>query len=459
MDDASFFNSESANSVKINNINLFLLLVFLSFFSANAQQAKLAAGPMPCYTEKREVLIWLQTSSTARVSLQYYPADNISEKITSDEIITTASDGFTARIILKRLDPGKTYNYDLYINGVKTEKPWKFSFKTQKLWEWREDAPDFSFITGSCAYVNEETYDRPGTPYGGDYGIYEKIAANKGDFMLWLGDNVYLREAEWATRDGMIYRYSHTRALPEMQQMLASMHHYAIWDDHDFGPDDSDRSWRNKADALDVFKMFWGNPTYGVEGKPGITTSFRYSDAEFFLLDNRYYRTPNNRKTGERTVLGEHQREWLIDALAKSNATFKFICMGGQFLNPVARFENYANFEEERKWLLDHILAEGIKGVIFLTGDRHSSEVDVMPREGSYPLHEFTISTFSAGASNSAIKEENYFRKEGTLFTERNFAKISITGKKKERVLTCKLFDKNGIEKWSYSIKESELGK
>lgn len=456
---ASFLNNDSTNSMKIHSLKL-LLVLFSAFYSvASAQTALLASGPMPCYSEKREVLIWLQTTSAARVSLLYHVADNPSEKISSEEIETNVSEGFTASFILKRLIPGKTYDYDILINGQRVEKPWKFSFKTQKLWEWREDAPDFSFITGSCAYVNEEEYDRPGKPYGGDYGIYEKIAANKGDFMLWLGDNVYLREAEWNTRDGMIYRYSHTRALPEMQQMLASMHHYAIWDDHDFGPDDSDRSWRNKADALEVFKLFWGNPTYGIDGRPGITTSFGYSDVDFFLLDNRYNRTPNFRKTGERTVLGEAQREWLIDALVKSKATFKIICMGGQFLNPVAKFENYSIFPEERKWILDHIADEGISGVIFLTGDRHSSELDIMPREGNYPLHEFTISTFSAGASNYAINEENYFRKSGTLVTERNFAKFTVSGKKKERILTCTVFDKEGVEKWTYSIKESEVRK
>lgn len=67
-----------------------------------------------------------------------------------------------------------------------------------------------------------------------------------------------------------------------MQEMLSSMHHYAIWDDHDYGNNDSDRGWRNKQDALDVFKMFWGNPGYGIDGKPGVTTSFNYSDVEFF---------------------------------------------------------------------------------------------------------------------------------------------------------------------------------
>ncbi len=432
---------------------VFLFLISQTLYG---QQDQLASGPMPGYSEKREVLIWLQTRGTSKVYLEYSPVGQSSAVIRTEEISTSKS-GSTASFILKRLVPGTRYNYTVFIDGKEVAREYPFTFTTQKLWEWREDPPAFSFLTGSCAYINDEPYDRPGKPYGGDYRIFSNMAERGGDFMLWLGDNVYLREAEWSTRDGMIYRYSHTRALPEMQKLLASMHHYAIWDDHDYGPNDSDRGWRNKEDALDVFKMFWGNPTYGVEGKPGITTSFLWSDVEFFLLDNRYYRTPNKRKTGERTVLGEHQREWLIDELAGSNATFKIVAMGGQFLNPAKRFENYSNFEQERQWILDMIKEEGITGVIFLTGDRHSTELDIMPREGTYPLHEFTISTLSAGVSTSAEKDENPFRHPGTLVTERNYAKITVSGKSKERVLKCTVYNTDGVEKWNYSIPEKDL--
>ena len=34
--------------------------------------------------------------------------------------------------------------------------------QTQVLWDYRMDPPPFSFVTGSCAYINEAQYDRPG---------------------------------------------------------------------------------------------------------------------------------------------------------------------------------------------------------------------------------------------------------------------------------------------------------
>ena len=104
--------------------------------------------------------------------------------------------------------------------------------------EMADATPDFRFVIGSCAYINDPPYDRPGEPYGGEYEIFEQIAAQRPDFMIWLGDNVYLREPDWNSEAGILYRYTHTRSLPQLQKLLRICPHYAIWDDHDFGPND-----------------------------------------------------------------------------------------------------------------------------------------------------------------------------------------------------------------------------
>jgi len=86
-------------------------------------------------------------------------------------------------------------------------------------------------------------------------------------------------------------------------------------------------------------------------------------DADFFLLDNRTHRSPNRRKTGERTQLGEEQLQWLVDNLAASYATFKFVVIGGQVLSTSPTYESYSNygFDDERQRIIDYIYAENIK--------------------------------------------------------------------------------------------------
>jgi len=330
-------------------------------------------------------------------------------------------------------------------------------FQTQKLWKWRTDPPDVSFVIGSCSYVNEPKFDRPGKPYGNNFEIFNSINNKNPDFMLWLGDNTYLREPDWNSRTGFINRYSHTRALAELQPLLASTHHYATWDDHDFGPNNSDGSFWLKETASEIFKLFWGNPNYDVTGNGGITGFFQWGDLDFFLMDNRYHRTSNNNFTEDRQLLGKDQIDWLINALTFSQAPFKFIAIGGQVLSSGAVYENYATYPDERKYLLDKIREAKIEGVVFLDGDRHHTVLSKMHEsEDVYPLYDLTCSSLTAGTNNDDESYNKYSLKE-TLVSVNNFGMLSITGPAKDRQLSIKIFDKDGNELWKKLIKANDL--
>ncbi len=440
------------------NIMIILFLILVASSKSILSQELLQSGPMVGYSTMREVALWIQTKSPAKIKFIYWNIDDAKKKYSSREILTKESDAFTAQIAIDNLEPGQKYNYELFLNGKKMERPYQLKFQTQELWQWRKDAPEFSFVTGSCLYVNEPQYDRPGKPYGSDFEILKSIYDKQPDFMLWLGDNLYLREVDFDSWSGIIKRYTHDRSLPELQPVLGSMHHYAIWDDHDFGPNDSDRGYFLKDKTLEAFKMFWANPTYGINGKPGITTIFQWGDVDFFLLDDRYYRTPNDRKGIDTEMFGNEQIQWLIDNLVRSKAPFKIVATGGQILNPVEKdyLEIFNRFPKEKEKLLSLIRDEKISGVLFLTGDRHHSELTKLEREGDYPLYDFTISSFTAGISPGK-DEPNNLRVPGRISDEHNFAIFNVSGKTKNRVLKCTVYDVKGKELWDYSINENEL--
>jgi alkaline phosphatase D len=273
---------------------------------------------------------------------------------------------------------------------------------------------------------------------------------------VWGGDNVYTREADWNSRTGVFYRNTHSRSLPEMQPLLGSVHHYAIWDDHDYGPNDSDRSFALKNVTSEAFRLFWGNPNYIFEG--ACTGTFEWSDAQFFLLDDRWFRAPNNR-TDDRTYFGEAQINWLIDALILSKAPFKFIVTGGQVINSAALFENYAIYGEERARFLQKIADAKIPGVIFLTGDRHHTALHKLDRFGTYPLYDFTISPLTSGAGKPSEEEKKAQTfVDGTVVENtRNFGLFEITGPAKERVLKVTVYNAQNKPLWTREIKASEL--
>lgn len=442
----------------------------LSAEKSNAQQKLpnaaewLRSGPMLGHSEMTETEIWLQTKDARRAEIRFWKQGKPETARLSEAVKTSESGDFIARFNLSRLEFGTRYDYEVYLDGLRVQLPFDASFQTQKMWRWRtkseEEIPPFKIVFGSCAYINDADYDRPGTPYGGDYHIFKTIAAQKPDAMIWLGDNIYYREADWLNEDAMRYRYAHGRSLPEMQSLLASTHHYAIWDDHDFGPNNSDRAYRTREVSLKIFKDYWANSVYGTAETPGVFGKFEWNDVEFFMLDDRYYRTPHRAKeTGEKSMFGKAQMQWLKDSLLSSDAPFKIIANGTQMMSNFAPDEGFAQFPEERKELIDFIRENKIRGVLFITGDRHFAELIKHTENGLYPLYDFTSSPLTSGTFKPSKEEsENPQIVPGTLVTGvRNFGIIEATGTAKDRKLTLKIIDASGKQWWSRDILASEL--
>jgi alkaline phosphatase D len=440
---------------------LVFLFVFTTQFLVFSQNSLIQSGPMVGYCEMKEAVIWLQTNQKASVKIEYFATDNPKELFYSEVYTSSKEQGFTHHILLDQLEPGKKYNYQVIIDNKKVTLPYETSFSSKKLWQWREDAPDFTVAFGTCNYINEPSLDRPGKGYGNGNQIFESLTTKNPDIMIWGGDNIYLREADWDSKTGIYHRNTHTRSIKEIQPLLAKTQNFAIWDDHDYGPNDSDRSFYNKYVTQQAFKDFWANKFYGIDSnqKEGTFSTFNWGDAQFFLLDNRFFRSPNDRKTGERTVLGAIQLEWLIDALSSSNAPFKIIVIGGQVLNSAQVYENYSNYKEEKDKLLKEILDNKIKGVLFLSGDRHFTELSKMDRANTYPLYDWTVSPLTSGVVpfDKIEKEGNNNRIQGSVFNQNAFGVLSFSGNKENRQLKLTLFDNEGKELWQKVILKKEL--
>ena len=413
----------------------------------------------------RGATVWVQTEAPALVEVTTASGARGQAR--------TAHDG-TASVALFGMEPGETTTYTVRVDGEEVVTAYPLEITTQELWQWRTDPPTFTLALGSCYYDNDTPYDRPDRayadtlaftrPYGGPTTIFRSIARQRPNAMLWLGDNVYLREVDWWSPEGIDYRYAKSREAADLQPLLASTAHYATWDDHDFGPNDSDRSYIHKEAALETFKRFWPNPTYGASGVPGVFTQFEWGDAEVFLLDDRYHRAPNSAPANEREYLGAEQLRWLLDALTASRATFKIIANGGQILNPVQIFETYAAIAPvERAYFLEELRQRQIDGVVFLSGDRHHTELIRVERNGTYPLYDFTSSPLTAGASTYATREdspefENPVRVPGTLVAGvYNFGTLTFSGPREARTLTMKTFDAAGDLLWEHAINATDL--
>lgn len=446
---------------------VFFLLTFsfcIKFTFAQSNKS-LISGPWAGNVELRTAVIWLEVAPTVKsVSVKYYPASNNKEIRTVPYLGVLGKPFNPVKIELYGLEFGTSYNYEITLDGQKINLPFRTQFTTKDLWQYRKPVPDFSFLTGSCAYFNESKFDRPGKPYGGDSSIFETMADTKADFHLWLGDNWYTREVDYSSAWGLNYRASHDRSQPVLQKFMASMPQYAIWDDHDFGPNDAGKSYLLKDQSREIFNNYWLNPTAGEHGK-GIYTKISYGDADFFLTDDRSFRSEpdlNDTVDGNpnkfKTFLGTLQMEWLQNALLGSRATFKIIVTGSQVLNPLNKYECMQEYPYEYNELLNFLSDQKIAGVIFLTGDRHHSEIIKMQRASSYPLYDITVSPYTSGVSKVSGDElNNPYREPNTLVEAQNFGKISFTGKKGERTMKVEFLGTKGEKLGEWSVGESQL--
>ncbi len=354
--------------------------------------------------------------------------------------------GHTCTFQIAQLNPNTTYYYTV---SDKTFQSKKYTFKTQKLWQWREDPPNFRVAFGSCTYVNDPAFDRPGKAYGQTTAIFNSILADNPSAMIWGGDNVYFREGDWETSVDMAARYTHTRSEENIQKVLAGIPNYAVWDDHDFGPNDSDGSFQFKNESAAVFRQMWPNQGYAnvigaVYGKTTI------NDLDFFFLDNRFFRTPKL-KNNESQMLSKIQIDWLINALISSKASFKIVVVGSQILNSEAVFETFANHVLERNYLLQQIELNQIKNIVFLSGDRHFSECSILRTKNDIRIIDLTSSPLTS-KPYSDVKEINTNRIQNSIVTQQNYALLNVAGPLKARILNMELKDQNGLVLWNQTF-------
>jgi alkaline phosphatase D len=437
---------------------LIFSIVFVLFVcgrSAGQTPEILLSGPMASATGQDSTIIWLQTTQPATVSVKYR-AVNQPDFLTSG-LVHTQYDHL-AQVVLRNLTPDTEYQYELLLNGKPYPLPYTCSFKTAPhTFDWK----DFRFAAGSCAHVAGKAFDGI-TPFARpkklNHDLYRHLTCHQPDFMLWLGDNVYLREdeREYLHAEGIRYRYKHARSLPDLQPFMGSTSHYAIWDDHDYGYDNSEHDFPLKDTSLKVFRQYFPASADTSVHFTGITGRMRWADVEFFMLDDRFYR---NTQSNPSTMLGKAQIEWLKKQLKASDAPFKALLIGSEIFNFTHLGESVlVDFEKEIMDIFDYIVKEQITGVFVISGDRHYAEVNHYRPKGGYPIYEYCVSSLTSMPGLFLTWKRNPTRVGKLAYDKRNYGIFDVTGQTfEERKITLTIHNLKGKPVWKHEVKLSDL--
>lgn len=216
------------------------------------------------------------------------------------------------------------------------------------------------------------------------------------ELLLQIGDNTYGVKAQRIERSRA--KFLLQRQVPEYARVLSEVGVLAIWDDHDFAGNGSDRTTGPREASLALFRELFPNPGAGLPGTPGVFFSTRFGDVDLFFLDVRYYRSPaSDLDDASKEMLGEDQFGWLEGHLRASDAKLKLIASGST-LN--LSDDGWRTYTRDRARLV--ALTREVPGIVFLTGDLHRTEFHAWPAmafgAAGYPIMEIISSGIAVRA-------------------------------------------------------------
>ncbi len=314
------------------------------------------AGPMVGHVTDTEAHLWVKASNESALSFKIGEKSDLSDGRLVEGSDLNEDTSFTGKVVVEGLQPDTQYYYLPLLDGEPALLPPYPAFTTapEKGTE-RQLRVAFGSCVGNRGYHSAASFG-------------EMAARRNFDLLMMLGDNHYGN-----TTDPQLLTdyYFMLRTVDGFARISREKPVYAIWDDHDYGPNNSDGTLKGKENSLRIFRQWWANPGYGQPDNPGCYYKFHRNGIDFFMLDCRYYRTPNKTPDdGTKTMLGPKQLAWLKENLSDSKAKFKIVASGSEW-QTLTQPDCWSSFARERQEIFDHITNNNIEGVVFLSGDRH----------------------------------------------------------------------------------------
>jgi alkaline phosphatase D len=374
---------------------------------------------------ERSALVWIGGSAGQRVRLQWRGESDGGARS------AVLSRHGTAHVPLDGLQPGTSYAVTAFVDdGVRPDGV-AARFRTAP--PAHSNAPVKFLFSGDLAGQNACRDATLGFP------VFAALDGRDADFFIGLGDMIYADgacEAIGAFGNAQIARidrplldiasfsdrWRYNFEDPGFRRLRRRMAYVPVWDDHeivnDFGPHTARLPAAPDVDLLAVGRdaFVLNNPVAHPPAAPGrLYRRFRVGrHAEFFVLDTRQYRDDNaldDIGVLPKSLLGAAQRRWLIDGLAVSNATWKFVISSVPITIPTgwpvengrdgwASGDGDGGFERELHAIFQALAKRAVAGLVFLSTDIHFAtgfRLQPLPRQPQFVVHELLVGPLSAG--------------------------------------------------------------
>lgn len=350
----------------------------------------------------------LHTTST-QVRAVVSTSSTLSNPVYSSLTSASSSTDRVADMPVSGLTADTQYYYSIEVDGVMDDRLGKF--KT-----FNNTANSFKFVAAACGQT------------GSTHSVYTSILNEDPLFYLCTGDFFY---SDIGVNDPDLFRQSYQAVMASTVQrtLYQNVPIVYVWDDHDFGPDNSNGGSASRPAARSVYQEYVPHyPLAEGSGDIPIYHTFSQGRVKFIVTDQRSEKdSPNITDDANKSTMGATQKAWLKQELMDGRDNYKLIVWVNSYPwigNDSS--DHWGGYTTERDEIAGYIKTNNIDNLCMIAGDAHMVAID----DGSnniYPDGQpgFPVLQSAALDKNGSVKGGPY--SEGTYPGGGQYSLIEIT--------------------------------
>jgi len=251
------------------------------------------------------------------------------------------------RLDVDGLRPDERYEYVIEVDGRADQGRGRGTFRTPAV-----GPASFRLVASSCARVDSNA------------AVFDAMAEEDPLLYLALGDVHYSNIAD---NDVETFATAYDRMLtqPGQAALYRSVPVSYVWDDHDYGPNDSDADSPSRDAARQAFREHV--PSHQLVSDGAIHRAFTIGRVRFVVTDTRSERRGDS-------MLGAEQLAWFEEEIVAASRTHALVL----WMNPSPWIgeadpsgDGWAGFADERSRIADVLADADVDNVLMVSGDAH----------------------------------------------------------------------------------------